>query len=353
MLLDSFKSQIVIRNQMPLDRLDTANNFLIYDSILLGRDSSEMPVKAFIESFPHRLGLRGGEAIKNFRDFPKHLDQVLKNWPQPISRQHSLVVLGGGSLGDFGGFLASILKRGVGLVHIPTTWVAAMDSSHGGKTALNIDSIKNQIGTFYPAQKVFIVKEILENTPLELKEESYGELIKMALIGESQFYRELRFEKRPAQDFLWRFTKFCIEDKYHVILQDPYEQKRLRQVLNFGHTLGHVLESYFSWPHGDSVMQGIFFALEWSRYRGDLSQNLYDEIMGTIAQKFNRVPAHQLSWYRPPREKAVRPLLMSDKKAGLKGDITFVFLKGIGKPDLKKVKVDDLLSEAKRQSWVK
>ncbi len=350
---DNFKSQVIIRNQMPFHRLDPDLHFLIYDLALEKGNTPEFEIQKFMESFPHRLGFKAGEGLKNFKDFPKNLELILKKWPKPISRNHSLVVLGGGSLGDFGGFLASILKRGVGLVHIPTTWVSAMDSAHGGKSALNLDGVKNQIGTFYPAQKVFIIKEILENAPQELKEQSYGELIKMSLIGESQFFKEIMQERRPASDFLWRFLKFCIEDKYQVILQDPYETKKIRQVLNFGHSFGHALESHFQWSHGDSVMQGLFFALEWSRYRGDLSQSLFDQIMKTIKDKFDRVPAQQLNWYRPAKAKTIAELIASDKKIDSSGQLLFIFLRSIGKADLKMVKIEDLISEAKRQNWVK
>lgn len=350
---ENFKSQVVIRNLLPMQKLDPETHFLLYDIALEKIKNEELDIQNFIADFPHRLGVRSGEDIKNFRDFPRNLDMILRSWPEPMKRSHTLIVLGGGSLGDFGGFVASILKRGIGLVHIPSTWLAAMDSAHGGKTALNLTGVKNQLGTFYPAQKVYIVKALLEANPLELKEQSYGELIKMALIGESQFFKEITLEKRPPVDFLWRFLKFCIEDKYQIVLQDPYELGKIRQVLNFGHTFGHALESHFQWSHGDSVMQGLFFALEWSRYRGELSQPLFEEIMRIISEKFQRVPAYQLDWYRRPSSSSLAELVGKDKKLGPEGKISFVFLKSVGKPVVKPVAVRDLLSEAKRQSWVK
>ncbi|MCB0378738.1 MAG: 3-dehydroquinate synthase [Bdellovibrionales bacterium] len=350
---DNFKSKIIVRAQLPFYKLDPDTHFLLYDKQLESLYSEEFDLQDFVESFPHRLGLKAGEPLKSFRDFPKNLETVLKPWPQPVKRSHTLVALGGGSLGDFAGFVASILKRGVGLIHIPSTWLAAMDSAHGGKNALNMAGAKNQIGTFYPAQKVFVVKELLESSPRELKEQAYGELIKMALIGESQFFREIIEERRPVEDFMWRFMKNCIEDKYHVILQDPYESKTIRQTLNFGHSLGHALESHFEWPHGDSVLQGIFFSLEWSRYRGLLSQVGYDKIMSVISEKFSRGPAYEFRWYRKPALKAIERLLLADKKINDQGQLNFVFLKGVGKPSVQPVLLTDLLSEAKRQGWIK
>lgn len=333
--------------------MDPDSHMLTYDNKIEELNSEEFPISEFIESFPHRMAFKGGEAIKNFKSFPKNLESLLKKWPQPIHRSQSLVVMGGGSLGDFGGFVASIIKRGVSLVHIPTTWLAALDSAHGGKTALNLNGVKNQIGSFYPAKKVFIIKDILEQSPTMLKEQCYGELIKMGLVGDSEFFKEIMMERRPATDFMWRFLKFAIEDKYHVILQDPFETKKVRQVLNFGHTFGHALESHFGWPHGDSVLQGIFFALEWSRYRGDLSQKLYEQILQVLSEKFSRAPAHKLNWYRKPSSRAIAKLLKNDKKMQEDEKILFVFIKSIGKTHLKPVLIDDLISEAKRQNWLK
>ncbi|MCJ8276151.1 MAG: hypothetical protein HRT44_01985 [Bdellovibrionales bacterium] len=348
---ESFKSQVLIRTKLPFNKLDPESHFLLYDQVLDSVEDKE--IEDFIKSFPHRLSMKSGESIKSFKDFPKNLELVLKSWPEPIRRTQTLVVMGGGSLGDFGGFIASILKRGVSLVHIPSTWLAAIDSAHGGKNALNSMGAKNQLGTFYPADKVFVVKELLLNSPHELREQAYGELIKMGLIGESQFFKEIIQERREANDFFWRFVKFCIEDKYHVILQDPYETKKVRQVLNFGHTLGHALESHFKWNHGDAVLQGIFFALEWSRYRDLISQGGYKQIMDVISEKFARGPAYEFKWYRKPASKHIEKILRSDKKMDADGKIQFVFLKGIGKPVLKSVLVEDLISEAKRQGWVK
>ena len=349
----NFKSQILVRNQLPFHKMDPDTHFLLYDSTLENSNEENHEIRDFISTFPHRLGLKGGESVKEFKSFPRRMELILKKWPQPIRRDHSLVVLGGGSLGDFGGFVASIIKRGLPLVQIPSTWLAAIDSAHGGKTALNRGGVKNQIGSFHPAKKVFIVKNLLETSPKELKEQSYGEFIKMALIGESMVFKKILMEKGEVDEFLWPFMKLCIEDKYRFILKDPYETKKQRQILNFGHSFGHALESHFGWSHGDSVLQGLFFALEWSRYRGDLEQNSYEQIMGTLHEKFHRLPARKLKWYRRPYGKRMAHLIGQDKKMDANGKILFVFLKSIGRAFLGPVLVDDLISEAKRQKWVR
>lgn len=346
-----FKSQVILRRQWPQLQWSGSDHFLLYDRILdevLSEDSGFLELR---NQFPHRLAVKGGEPLKSFRDFPKNLEILLSKWPQPIHREQTLVVMGGGSLGDFGGFVASILKRGLRLIHIPSTWLAAMDSAHGGKTALNMAQVKNQVGTFYPATKIYIIEDLLKSAGPEVQEQAFGELIKMGLIGDSQFFKDMLMDQRQPLEFMWRYLKPCIEDKYQVILQDPYESKKIRQVLNFGHTMGHVFESHFQWSHGDSVLQGIYFALEWSRYRGELAETSFQQINTFIRERFQRYPAPELKWYKPIGGKALDRLLSQDKKINPQGKILFVFLKSIGHPILKPVLVEDLLSEAKRQGW--
>ncbi len=348
---NDFQSQVVMSQVYPSDRINFTKSLLIYDQAL--DTSKDEDLIEFINQFTHQVALPGGEDLKDFKNFPKHLDLIFQNWPEPISRHQNLVVLGGGSLGDFGGFVASIIKRGVQLIQIPSTWIAAMDSAHGGKTGLNYKGAKNQLGTFYPAKQVFVVKPLLEAVPHEIKQQSFGELIKMSLIGESQFFKELMMEKRPGVEFLWRFLPLCVEDKYQVILQDPFESKQIREVLNFGHTMGHALEVHFGWTHGDAVLQGCFFALEWSRHLQLLSQSTYEQICQVISERFDRGPAVQLKWYKKAPQKAIRKLVEADKKRDANGEVLFVFLKNIGQPVLQKVSVDDFIEEAKRQSWIK
>ena len=168
---------VFLDSECPKEEINPNDHFLLYDLHLeedpspSAKDRGEWVQKlhGFIQSFPHRLGVYGGEGIKDWKNFPRHLESVVERWPRPFSLLQGLVVFGGGSLGDFGGFLASILKRGIPLIHVPTTWLAAIDSSHGGKNGLNAWGGKNQLGTFYPAHKIFICKKLLEALPKTLK----------------------------------------------------------------------------------------------------------------------------------------------------------------------------------------
>ena len=146
-------------------------------------------------------------------------------------------------MGDLTGFISSIYKRGVSLIHVPTTWLAALDSAHGGKNALNVSGIKNVVGTYYFSKAVFIVEEILQTLPLKQKHLAFGELLKIALIDGGELYRSLK-QNPNWQKSLWKvFLKKGIAAKMKIIRKDPFEKKSIRSVLNFGHTVGHILEN--------------------------------------------------------------------------------------------------------------
>ena len=345
----NFDTPVYYQETFPSLETVGENSFLIFDTHLLNKDSQ---LDSFIQSFPQRYGVEGGESAKDLNQFPQHISEIVKCWKGPISRQHHLVTLGGGSIGDFGGFVASTLKRGLSLVHIPSTWLSAMDSAHGGKTALNLNGVKNQLGTFYPAEKVFIIRPLLQQLGPSFAQQAFGELVKMALVGESQFFHKMMEGSSSDQTLLWEFIKPCVEDKYKVVLQDPFEKKGVRQILNFGHTVGHVLESHFAWSHGESVMQGIFFALRWSLERKHLEPASYDAIFSSLLEKSERSPACEQNSYKPIPEHQFEKLLQADKKINDQGQISFVFLEAIGQPLLQAVSVSELLQEAKRQGWV-
>src|SRR6185295_5151716 len=111
----------------------------------------------WLKKFPCRYGVKSGESLKDLEKFPGHCKAILQMTEKIETRPLQLIAVGGGSVGDFAGFVASTLKRGVPLIHVPSTWLAAIDSTHGGKTALNVAGIKNQIGTFKQAEKIIVV----------------------------------------------------------------------------------------------------------------------------------------------------------------------------------------------------
>ncbi|MBO9667261.1 MAG: hypothetical protein J7501_10665, partial [Bdellovibrio sp.] len=266
------------------------------------------------------------------------------------ARKLTIVVAGGGSVGDFGGFVASILKRGVRLVHIPSTWLAAIDSAHGGKTALNVGGAKNQIGTFYPASQIVLVRSVLMAQPEARTFEAFGELVKIALIEGGTLWSSLAKERNVSAALLWKHLEAAVKAKYKVVAKDPEEKSGLRHVLNLGHTMGHVFESYYELPHGIAINYGLDFALRWSVQKKIMkpqdAEKLWQcPIMGYVLSPLR----DDLISVRSSDLKEYRRLLLSDKKKTKSESLRFVFVKKAGQCVIQEVNVDEVLIELCRQ----
>ena len=200
-----------------------------------------------------------------------------------------MVALGGGSVGDFAGFFASVCKRGLPLIQIPSTWLAAIDSAHGGKNALNVGSMKNQLGTIAFARRIFLSKHLLCGQPTERAQEAMGELAKIAIIDGGPWVKELLAAPESDGELLWRFLSCAVAAKYKVVLSDPLERLSVRHQLNLGHTIGHILEIQHQLPHGLAVAQGLHFALELStRVVMKRSPVLGEDLPSPSVEPFNR-----------------------------------------------------------------
>jgi 3-dehydroquinate synthase len=321
---------------------------VIYDHHLL-EISDEF--RKWIQKFQFRYPVQSGEGLKDLDQFAGHVKKLSQLAEPMNSRKMTVLAVGGGSVGDFAGFFASVFKRGVSLIHIPTTWLAAIDSAHGGKTALNLDSVKNQIGTFYPAKQVVLVRSVLTSQPQALAQDAMGELGKIALIDGGSWVKRLEKSQRSQSDsdLLWDNLKNAIDAKMRVVIKDPVESKGVRQILNLGHTVGHVFETAFGWSHGFSVAQGLFFALEFSEHKGLLSEKEFDRAMRFLSERLGLAPD------RPQQAlsaKAFTSILSADKKRSGRDDVTFIFLRKFGKVERRSVPIAEIVSEAKRQGWI-
>jgi 3-dehydroquinate synthase len=286
--------------------------------------------------FKKTYAITAGENLKSVEKFAGHIRKITQ-LSSGISRNElTIVAVGGGSVGDFAGFVASILKRGVKLIHIPSTWLAAIDSAHGGKTALNVAGIKNQIGTFYPANEIYLVQSLLQGQPAIRAVDAWGEVVKTALISGQSWSARVLSDKNKN---IWKWLPYLVATKYDIVKRDPFETKGLRYYLNLGHTMGHVIESQLKWSHGRSVLYGVRFALEWSYSRGVISTSDYDEIKkylpeGAVAlRKLKNISAH----------------LLQDKKMSHSKKLQFVFIKKPGVLKVEPVHVNDISKEWKRQ----
>lgn len=322
------------------------HSLLIYDGVL-AKISREF--RAWSMRYHLRYEVKSGESLKDVRRFPRHLEKLTELSRELAPREMVVVAAGGGSVGDFAGFFASVFRRGVRLVHIPTTWLAAIDSSHGGKTALNAGNVKNVVGTFYPAEKVLLVQSLFLVQPDERIMDAMGELGKIALIDGGLWVHRLERTRLRDGDLLWSFLKPAIQAKLKIVTQDPYESNGLRQTLGLGHTIGHVLESAYRWSHGHAVGQGLFFDLEFSEKKGLLSMTDKERAMKLLTGKLGLKPE------RPPRKMAAhrfRELVLRDRRKTGRHGITYVFLRQIGRVERDVVPVNEIVKEARRQGWI-
>lgn len=180
-----------------------------------------------------------------------------------VNRRTTLITLGGGLVGDLAGFTASCYMRGLTLIHIPTTLLAMVDSSIGGKVGVNLPEGKNLIGAFYQPKDVIIPLEALRTLPDRELHSGLSEVIKYAVIGNPSFFEWLEENLsallRKDLSALRYAIKQCTDQKLHVVSLDEKEGN-LRQILNYGHTIGHALESltrYTRYTHGEAIAFGM------------------------------------------------------------------------------------------------
>ncbi|MGE4132944.1 MAG: hypothetical protein AB7F86_14985 [Bdellovibrionales bacterium] len=310
------------------------------------------PVAKWLSEFPFVYPVDAGESLKDMNHFSSHAKKIFKLVSPFSSRSLCVVGVGGGTVGDFAGFLSSTLKRGVPLIHIPSTLLAAMDSAHGGKTALNLGDIKNQVGTFYPANSVLLVKSLFEGLPDLQLLSAGGELAKMALLEGGKLYDRFRDEFLPDLDSIWEFLPSVIEAKYKIVEKDPFERSGERQILNLGHSLGHALESYYGLAHGIAVGEGLIFALEWSAHQGYFKTGVLSEVTDLLQSKLHLLaPGEFARKNRSMSRSKLTKFIQEDKKLMDARHLTFVFMEGVGAPFRKVVTMESFLTETQRQGW--
>ena len=197
--------------------------------------------------FPH------GEGSKCAKTYLALLDALCEN---RLTRADAVVALGGGVAGDLTGFAASTYLRGIGFIQIPTTLLAAVDSSVGGKTAVDLPTGKNQAGSFYQPCIVICDPNTLETLPEEQYRCGCAEIIKYSMLGNAAFFEELY--KTPVREQYEHVIEVCVQMKRDIVGADEYDLGR-RRTLNLGHTFGHAVEqcSDFSLLHGEAVAIGM------------------------------------------------------------------------------------------------
>ncbi len=221
----------------------------------------------------HTIVLPAGEGTKNWNQLEKLTDQLLS---LGVERGDHIIALGGGVIGDLTGFAAAVLKRGCGFVQIPTTLLAQVDSSVGGKTAINSKAGKNLIGAFHQPGFVLIDPSVLDSLPTRELGAGYAEIVKYGLIDDAEFFKwceangsDLLAGDRSAQIAA---IGHSVAAKARIVTEDETERSGRRALLNLGHTFGHALEAETGFSdkllHGEAVAAGISLAFAYSARRG-------------------------------------------------------------------------------------
>ncbi len=276
----------------------------------------------------HVTVLPDGERYKNLDTLAKIFDRLLE---VPCDRQTTVVALGGGVVGDIAGFAAACYQRGVPYIQAPTTLLAQVDSSVGGKTAVNHPRGKNMIGAFYQPKAVIADTDTLSTLPDRELRAGIAEVIKYGLICDREFFGWLEqyiahLLGRDPQALTFAINRSCAA-KAEVVAADEREHGE-RALLNLGHTFGHAIEStvgYGRWLHGEAVAAGMIMASYLSLRLGDLSETDFARIRNLIDQA--QLPL------APPPQIARSELLehMSTDKKVAAGQIRLVLLKTIGR----------------------
>nr|WP_298998667.1 3-dehydroquinate synthase [uncultured Allomuricauda sp.] len=241
-------------------------------------------------------------------------------------RQSLLINLGGGVLTDLGGFVASTFKRGIDFINIPTTLLSMVDASIGGKTGVDFGSLKNQIGVINQPEMVLIFPQMLKTLDARQITSGFAEMLKHGLIKDSEYWDSLKtVEDYTQADYIRK----SIAIKNDVVIQDPTE-KGIRKILNYGHTLGHAIESYFlknpeksTLLHGEAIAIGMILEGYLSHELKGLSMLSLEDIKTTFLKHFDKVD------FTEEDIKIIVELLKHDKK-NTHGNINFVLLQDIG-----------------------
>ena len=272
---------------------------------------------------PILVTIPGGEASKSIAQFERLLSAMLR---ADFTRRDCVAAVGGGVVGDLSAFAASCYMRGIDFYNIPTTLLSQVDSSVGGKTAVNLDGVKNIVGTFCQPSRVLIDPETLQSLDPRQLHAGLAEAIKMAATFDPELFALIEASE-SLQDDLPEIIRRSLCIKRDVVEQDPKEHG-LRKVLNFGHTVGHAIESYHKGAmlHGECVSLGML-----------------PMCSAPVRKRLKKVlEKYQLPTQIAQTRQQLLPYLLHDKKMGT-GRISVVFVEEIGTFTLRELSPEEIL----------
>lgn len=248
-------------------------------------------------------------------------------------RKSLLINLGGGVVTDLGGFVASTFMRGIDFINVPTTLLSMVDASVGGKTGVDLGSLKNQVGVINVPVFVFVDTAYLKTLPQEQMVSGYAEMLKHGLIYDEAYWNELRMVDAIKPDKLDRLIHRSVVIKNNIVMEDPRESG-LRKTLNYGHTLGHAIESYFlqqqgrkTLLHGEAIAIGMILATFLSKELLDFPEEKMAQVTQAFIKFYGKVSFEDNDYDQ------IINLLKFDKKNAF-GAINFVLLKDISMPEI-------------------
>ena len=278
------------------------------------------------------------EDSDNSKDISSAINSVSQLVGINADRDTLLIAYGGGSVSDHVGFIASIFKRGIQYINIPTTLIGMIDASIGGKTALNIGNIKNQVGTFYHPLNVFIDLDQINSMPDTIIQEGLGEMFKYAILaGESLFDNFKEYINRPNKNILCDLIQECCKLKLKIVKADERDSN-IRKTLNLGHTFGHAIESDSdnNISHGVAVINGLLMESFLSFKKKHLSEEWFNQITLLSKKMLNEN-------YKVKDIGRYVDYMMNDKK-NKNNKIAVMIIEDIGKVELKYFDYDEICS---------
>ncbi|WP_035357334.1 3-dehydroquinate synthase [Acholeplasma granularum] len=312
-----------------MDKIDESiRSFYPYKEIFIITDDNvfklykDFMIKKLSSFTLHFISIEPFESSKSLKTYERVINQLLD---KKIRKNNLIIALGGGVVGDLAGFVAATLFRGVDFIQIPTTLLAMVDSSIGGKTGIDLNQGKNLIGAFKNPVKVFIDPIFLSTLPKVEYKNGLAETLKAGLIGNPKLYEYLKVnDKLTINEII-----MAIEVKADIVKKDPFE-KNERMFLNFGHTFGHAIERHYDYAikHGVAISYGMLFSLELGIKSKVTNPLLFDEVKKILLR---------LELIKEPildKEQFIG-YIQYDKKNYSDG-LRFVYLKDVGKPIIQK-----------------
>lgn len=285
-------------------------------------ETAGLTVCSFV--FPH------GESSKCARTYLELLDALCA---QQLTRKDAIAALGGGVAGDLAGFAASTYLRGIGFIQIPTTLLAMVDSSVGGKTAIDLPAGKNLAGTFYQPWLVLCDPDCLDSLPDEIFRDGCAEVIKYAVLGNAPFFEELN--RTPPHAQLEHIIETCVRMKRDIVAQDEFDRGQ-RQLLNLGHTFGHGIEacSGFAVSHGSAVAIGMAMIVRSAAQLGLCTAGTRDAVLALLRQYGLPVDCAY------PVEQMLGTILHDKKASG--GSINLIVPTAVGSCEIRKTPASEI-----------